>query len=201
MGPLAREHWAADLYRAIYPMAYLSAVDVPPELHAAARAALFADADVAGQASLADSVEAVWALAAAGYLVGVISNNRRRGVRWLLADIGLAERDRPGPLAAVIDSAEVGVGKPDPAIFQHALAAVGVPAQRAVYVGDSLRLDRPGAEAVGMAFRHFDPFAVCLDGRHRHLAALCQLRDPDAGEGQQLAQVSLRLEQGYHRGL
>ncbi len=173
-----------DSYRAIYPTAYLHAVGVPPKLQAAARAALFTDADVARQVPLADSVEAVWGLVAAGYLIAVISNNQRRGVRSLLADIGLAERDHGGPLAAVIDSAEAGVGKPDPVIFQQALAVAGVPAGRAVYVGDSLCLDRPGAEAVGMAFRHFDPFAVCRDERHRHLSALHQLGDPDTDEGQ-----------------
>jgi putative hydrolase of the HAD superfamily len=45
-------------------------------------------------------------------------------------------------------SAEVGVGKPDAAIFRHALAQLGV--DRAVMVGDSLDRDIDGALAADL---------------------------------------------------
>ncbi|MHB0856244.1 MAG: HAD family hydrolase [Anaerolineae bacterium] len=41
-------------------------------------------------------------------------------------------------------------GKPDPRIFQHALDALGVPAERAVMVGNNLSADIAGAHAAGV---------------------------------------------------
>jgi HAD superfamily hydrolase (TIGR01549 family) len=43
-----------------------------------------------------------------------------------------------------------GVAKPDPSIFLAACAALGVAPEHAIYVGDDLRLDVQGAQAVGM---------------------------------------------------
>ena len=49
-------------------------------------------------------------------------------------------------------SDEVGVYKPDPAIFARALTSLGdVPAERALHVGDLRRTDVAGARAIGMA--------------------------------------------------
>ena len=49
-------------------------------------------------------------------------------------------------------SDEVGVYKPDPAIFARALTSLGdVPADRALHVGDLRRTDIAGARAIGMA--------------------------------------------------
>jgi len=53
-------------------------------------------------------------------------------------------------LDVVVSSAEVGLRKPDPRIFELALARVGVAADEAVHVGDHLYADILGAEAVGM---------------------------------------------------
>ena len=50
----------------------------------------------------------------------------------------------------LVDSAEVGCTKPDPRIFQRALEALGVPASKATFVGDSLPRDMAGARDVGM---------------------------------------------------
>lgn len=47
-------------------------------------------------------------------------------------------------------SSEVGVAKPHPAIFRAALDAIGAAPAHAVYVGDRLRADVAGAQAVGM---------------------------------------------------
>jgi putative hydrolase of the HAD superfamily len=51
---------------------------------------------------------------------------------------------------AVVLSGEVGARKPEPAIFEAALAALGVAAEDAVFVGDRLVDDVAGAAAVGM---------------------------------------------------
>jgi len=55
------------------------------------------------------------------------------------------------PLFSVlVDSAEVGCAKPEPRIFLHALAALGLEPADATFVGDSLPRDMAGARAVGM---------------------------------------------------
>ncbi len=54
-------------------------------------------------------------------------------------------------LDGVVTSAEVGVSKPDPAIFAHGLELAGVTAQEALHVGDELELDVAGARAAGVA--------------------------------------------------
>lgn len=72
------------------------------------------------------------------------------GPAWLQR----AKLDRFG-LAAHVDhvvvSGELGVHKPDPAIFHHACALAGVPPHEAVHVGDSLVTDVAGALAAGCA--------------------------------------------------
>jgi len=56
-----------------------------------------------------------------------------------------------GPyLSAVVISGELGLGKPDPAVFGHALELVGALPERAVMVGDSWERDVTGALAAGM---------------------------------------------------
>ena len=77
----------------------------------------------------------------------------------------------------VVDSAVVGVAKPDPAIFGIALDALGVPASKAVlYVGDSLRYDVAGAVAAGLQPVHLDPYGLCpLPSGHPHVRSLAEL--------------------------
>jgi HAD superfamily hydrolase (TIGR01549 family) len=53
-------------------------------------------------------------------------------------------------LSGVVISGEIGLGKPDPAVFAGALELVGVPAENAVMVGDSWERDVVGALASGM---------------------------------------------------
>ena len=50
----------------------------------------------------------------------------------------------------MLDSALVGVEKPDPAIFRAALDALGVAPAEALYVGDLYEVDVVGARAAGM---------------------------------------------------
>jgi putative hydrolase of the HAD superfamily len=53
-------------------------------------------------------------------------------------------------LDAVIISGEVGVAKPDPAIFMLAATAAGVPPEAAWHVGDNLTADVAGARNAGL---------------------------------------------------
>ena len=87
----------------------------------------------------------------AGLAVGAISNSNGT-VAELLADLGLG-----AALDFVIDSAVVGVEKPDPRIFRLALAAVGVEGAEAAYVGDFYSVDVLGARAAGLEGVLLDP--------------------------------------------
>jgi putative hydrolase of the HAD superfamily len=123
------------------------------------------------------------ALGALGLPMGVVSNSdgtvqaelRRLGVCYAP---GRPEPPQPGvQVGVVVDSAVVGVAKPDPAIFGIALAALDVPAsERVLYVGDSLRYDVTGARAAGLEPVHLDPNGFCPapDG-HRHIRTLAEL--------------------------
>jgi len=94
---------------------------------------------------LYDDVQpALRALSAAGLRIGLISNTRRP------LDEFAAHFDLRGLFAASVSSAQLGFLKPHPAIFQAALAAVGVPAAAAVMVGDSVKADIEGARQAGM---------------------------------------------------
>jgi HAD superfamily hydrolase (TIGR01549 family) len=53
-------------------------------------------------------------------------------------------------LSAVVISGEIGIGKPDPAIFARALELIGASAEHAVMVGDSWERDVTGGLGAGM---------------------------------------------------
>ena len=51
---------------------------------------------------------------------------------------------------AIVISAELGIAKPDPRIFDHALRAIGAKREGAVMIGDSLTRDVAGARGAGL---------------------------------------------------
>src|SRR5262245_39085388 len=87
----------------------------------------------------------------AGLVAGVISNSNG-SARSILEAAGLARH-----LDFIIDSAVVGVEKPDRRIFELALARAGVPARAAVYIGDLYSVDVLGARAAGLDAVLLDP--------------------------------------------
>jgi HAD superfamily hydrolase (TIGR01549 family) len=62
----------------------------------------------------------------------------------------LVEADLRAPLGSIVISESVGLRKPAGGIFDAVLAGLGVAAQEALHVGDSLRADVGGAAARGM---------------------------------------------------
>jgi putative hydrolase of the HAD superfamily len=56
----------------------------------------------------------------------------------------------------VFSSAATGSSKPDPGIFRAAVAALGLPAERVLHVGDTPAADGDGARAAGVAVRIID---------------------------------------------
>lgn len=77
--------------------------------------------------------------------LGVITNGEGEAQRAKLAAIGLSER-----FPLVVASGEVGVAKPDPAIFVLACERLGVEPAQAAHVGDRLDLDAHGAAGAGL---------------------------------------------------
>jgi putative hydrolase of the HAD superfamily len=86
-----------------------------------------------------------------GYTLGVVSNADGR-VESFLELAGLRKY-----LDFVVDSAVVGVEKPDPAIFRIALERAGVEPRLAVHVGDIYEIDVMGARAAGVEGILLDP--------------------------------------------
>jgi putative hydrolase of the HAD superfamily len=82
-----------------------------------------------------------------GLRLGLVSNAFDPG--WLLhrdvEQMGIAQR-----LDFSVFSSEVGLRKPHPAIFERALEALQVEAERSLFVGDRLYEDVRGAAEVGM---------------------------------------------------
>ncbi len=78
------------------------------------------------------------------YRLGIVSNFTGN-LQPCLDELGLARL-----FAAVSDSGVVGWAKPDPRIFEHTLAALGAPANRAWMVGDNFEADIRAAAALGM---------------------------------------------------
>jgi len=76
--------------------------------------------------------------------LGVVSNSDGR-VAEALDGAGLGEY-----FEIVVDSAAVGVEKPDPRIFRPALDHLALPAASAVYVGDRYEVDVVGARRAGL---------------------------------------------------
>jgi putative hydrolase of the HAD superfamily len=84
--------------------------------------------------------------------LGLITNGPARTQRPKIAQFGLGEL-----MDVIVVSGEVGVAKPDPAIFHLALDQLGVSAAQALFVGDSLVYDLAGAHAAGVAFVWMNP--------------------------------------------
>jgi HAD superfamily hydrolase (TIGR01509 family) len=82
-----------------------------------------------------------------GLKTGLVSNTMEP--RWLLLR-DLEEQGLAARLDAVVFSSDVGVRKPRPEIFERAIDELGVPAGRALFVGDRLVADIRGARDVGM---------------------------------------------------
>jgi putative hydrolase of the HAD superfamily len=86
------------------------------------------------------------------FKLGLVTNGPSRTQRSKIEQFRLADY-----LDLLIVSEEVGVAKPDPAIFAIALEQLGVMPAEALFVGDSLEFDLRGAGAAGMPFIWMNP--------------------------------------------
>lgn len=185
-GRLDAAHYAAiaawdrstevELWRP-YVTTYFEAAGVPaarleaalPTLEAAFRSTIWSHPVAAATAALR-------ALARVGIPIGIVSNADGR-VEQLLRELGVCQVGAgPGvEVGIVVDSTVVGFEKPDPRIFEIALRALAVAPERAIHVGDSRRADVAGSIAAGVTPVHLDPYRLCDDSGHVHVAALADV--------------------------
>lgn len=100
------------------------------------------------------------------YQTAVISN-ATDALRTTLRDYGLLDE-----FDLVVGSAYEGIMKPQPAIYERALARLGRSAEEAVFIDDA-PANIAGAAAVGLRAIHFTP-ALDLTGELRRLGVLAE---------------------------
>jgi putative hydrolase of the HAD superfamily len=172
--------YSPESFWADYDNAYVRSVGVPDvEVEAAAFALGRTRSAMLWRWPLPDSVTALRALHAAGVPIGVVSNAsgqiadalRRSGV----CQVGPGDHT---PVRVIVDSHVVGVSKPDPAIFDHALHMFdGIPRGRIGYIGDSVTMDIGGARAAGLLPILLDPYDDHPDADFRRIRSLLELVD------------------------
>ena len=110
------------------------------------------------------------ALRSAGKRLAVISNSEDGQIDLLLAAMGISDY-----FELALDSYLFGAAKPDPRIFRHAVAELGVDAARTIYVGDMYTQDVLGAERAGLRGVLYDPLDLQLDRAVARIGSLGEL--------------------------
>lgn len=116
-----------------------------------------------------DVMPALQRLSSRGLGIGLISNWDRR-LPGLVEGLGLGEY-----VDTVVSSADVGLHKPDPRIFELACERLGVLPADAAHVGDHVYADIVGAQAVGMTPVLIDRHAGAHPGYERFIRTLDDL--------------------------
>ncbi len=117
-------------------------------------------------------------LAAAGVPMGVVSNASGQ-IEGVLGRETCQVGDGPHvAMRCIVDSHVVGVAKPDPAIFDHALTNFAeVDRSRIAYVGDSVTMDIASSAAAGLHPILVDPYDDHPDAAFERIHSLTVLAD------------------------
>jgi len=119
----------------------------------------------------ADMIEVAREARDRGVKTAIVTNNVRE-----FGDAWRAMLPADELFDAIVDSAHVGLRKPDPRIFQLALERLGAAPHQALFVGDSPEHDLRGAEAAGIPFVWMNPAGEELPaGLGRPLAVIGRL--------------------------
>lgn len=90
----------------------------------------------------------------------VVTSNSEGRIAELLAEVSIAQH-----FTAVLDSGLLGFAKPDRRMFERAAAALSLPIDQIVHIGDSETADIVGAKDAGMRAVRFDGFVPGNAGR------------------------------------
>ncbi|MGH7895468.1 MAG: HAD family hydrolase [Candidatus Binatia bacterium] len=123
----------------------LDRVGHPSDALARAIAADFAARREATTTVFGDAVPCLTALRSRRLPLGLVTNGDAAMQRAKLLRHGLG-----GFFDVIVIEGELGTGKPDPTVYRHALAALGVAPGEATMVGDNLEWDVAGAQRVGL---------------------------------------------------
>jgi HAD superfamily hydrolase (TIGR01549 family) len=144
--------------------------------HAEAIAELYVEAYPRSNAPVDGAMAVVEALAPK-FQLGIISNGLPDVQYRKLETLGLGHF-----FDCIVLSEELGVRKPDPAIFWHATGLLGREPDECLYVGDSYTADVVGAKRAGLPVCWFNPSglhppqdSVECDFEVRALAQVCEI--------------------------
>ena len=163
----------------VYDHAYVAAVDVPVSERAEA-------ADVLNRTRTPDlwrwpipeTVAALHRLAAAGVPMGVVSNASGQVEGSLNRSVCQVGPGDHVAMRCIVDSGVVGVEKPDPAIFDHALPSFAeFERSRIAYVGDSVAMDIVASTAAGLHPILVDPYDDHAEAAFERIAGVAALAD------------------------
>ena len=98
------------------------------------------------------AIDLLHAVRSDGHSILIVTNNGVTEQRLKLQRCGIG-----ACIDLMITSEEVGITKPDPRIFKHALSRVGARPSDAVMLGDAWATDIEGARAAGVAPVWFNP--------------------------------------------
>jgi len=128
--------------------------------------------------AIPESRAALDRFAAAGVPMGVVSNASGQ-IEGVLAREICQVGDGPHvTMRCVVDSAVVGVAKPDPAIFEHALVHfTSIEPRRIAYVGDSVTMDIASARGAGLHPILVDPYDHHVEASFERIRSLTELAD------------------------
>jgi len=125
-----------------------------------------------------ESRSALDRMAASGIPMGVVSNASGQIEAMLGRSICQVGSGAHVSMRVIVDSQLVGVTKPDPAIFDHALPAFPeFERRRIAYVGDSVTMDIGAATAAGLHPILLDPYDHHAGADFERIASLHALAD------------------------
>ncbi len=160
-----------------YRQAYAREAGVPAnKIDKAAEALLKVFSAFLWRFPLHESVAGLWRLHLLGVRIGIVSNASGQIERTLANENVCQVGDGSGvPVLIVTDSHVVGVAKPEPQIFDEAIAVMNVPRDRIAYIGDSFVNDVGGARNAGLNPLLLDPFGFHLDKDCERIESLHEL--------------------------
>lgn len=145
-------------------------VGVPADVLRAAWQETDAEAHIWDKA-VPGAAECLTRLSRAGLTLGVVSNSDGRCAETLRR-VGLGEL-----VELIVDSGVVGVEKPDPAIFDHALEPLGLDPARTWYLGDTVAYDAAAADDAGLTSWVIDHHGLHEEPFPRRVRSLSEFAD------------------------